>query len=319
MAALIIELPGRNANRYHKIDKPVVRVGRALDNDIILSDPSVSPYHFVIRENRSGDYELHSLADENGIRIDRHQARESIVLTRLPLEFDAGRTHIRILDRSQPVAPTRLLSCRNGSNCLFGHWGWALFLFSGLMLLSAVDNYLSTPRLIDWDSYGRDQLIIVIVALGLTVGLLTINRITSHRWDYPSSLSFVSLILITALLLDLLVTFTDYFFTSAMPGFVISLAWTAVLVPTLLIWFLIRLQHGSYAASILFAVILLSPAAYIQIKSLVSHYGLFEAFSKHAHYSDSLYPWDKRIQRTISIEEFADATLRSVGPGHSDK
>ena len=129
MAALIIEIPGRGANQYHRIDKPVVRVGRALDNDVILSDPSVSPYHFLIRRNDTGTFELHSLADENGIRLGRRQVHDPIRLTELPLEFDAGRTRIRILSSSQPVAPTRLMSCRNGSSCLFGHWVWALLLF----------------------------------------------------------------------------------------------------------------------------------------------------------------------------------------------
>ena len=129
MATLIIEFPGRNGHEYHKIYRSVVRVGRALDNDIILSDPTVSPYHFVIRRNESGEYELHSLADENGIRIDRRRVSERIKITELPLDFEAGRTRIRLLDRSQPVAPTRLISCRNGGACLFGHWGWALFLY----------------------------------------------------------------------------------------------------------------------------------------------------------------------------------------------
>ena len=319
MAALIIEFPGRHGSQYRQINKSVVRVGRALDNDIILSDPSVSPYHFVVRRSEGGEYELCSLADENGIRIGRRRVLDRIKLTRLPLEFDAGRTRIRILDRSQAVAPTRLISCRNGSTCLFGHWSWALVLFTALMLLSAVDNYLSTPRLISWDSYGRDQLIIMFVALGLSVGMLAVNRITSQRWDYPSSLSFVSLILITALLLDLIIPFVDYFFSSPMPGFVISLAWTVVLIPLFMGWFLVRLQHGSYAASILFIVILLSPAAYFQVKELVTHYGFFEVFSKKAFYSDSLQPWDKRIQSTISIEDFAGSAVRPVAPEQKEK
>jgi hypothetical protein len=314
MAALIIEIPGRGANQYHRIDKPVVRVGRALDNDVILSDPSVSPYHFLIRRNDTGTFELHSLADENGIRLGRRQVHDPISLTKLPLAFDAGRTHIRILSSSQPVAPTRLMSCRNGSSCLFGHWVWALLLFAVLMVLSAIDNYLSTPRLLNWDSYGRDQLTLMLAALGLSVGLLAVNRITSQRWDYPSALSFVSLILITALLLDQFIPLADYFFTSPLPGYIINLAWTTVLLPVSMGWFLIRLHHGSNAASILLIVILLSPAAYVQIKAIADHYDLFHVFSKTAYYSDALYPWDNRIKDTISVEAFAKNSLRLSAP-----
>lgn len=319
MAALIIEIPGRGGSQYHKIDKRTVRVGRALDNDVILSDPSVSPYHFLIRRTETGSFELRSLADENGIRVDRRQVDDPISLTNLPFEFDAGRTRIRLLSSSQPVAPTRLMSCRNGSSCLFGHWAWAIFLFLLLVLLSAADNYLSTPRQIDWDSYGRDQLILVLVALGLSVGLLAVNRITSQRWDYPSSLSFISLVLITALLLDQLIPFVDYFFTSPLPGFAISLAWTLVLLPVSMGWFLIRLHHGSNAASILLIVILLSPAAYVQIKAVVNHYDIFDTFSKTAYYSDTLYPWDQRMHDTISVNEFAQNSMRLFVPEPEEK
>ena len=107
----------------------------------------------------------------------------------------------------------------------------------------------------------------MMVALGLVVSLLIINRITSHRWDLPSSLSFVSLLLTTALVLDLMIPYADYFFTprrypassSDWPGVSYSFhgPWA---------WFLVRLHHGNTAASIVFVVVLLLPAAYYQLK-----------------------------------------------------
>lgn len=305
MAGLIIEIPGRHGSQYHRISEPVVRVGRALDNDIILSDPSVSPYHFVLRHGEAGRYQLHSLADENGIRIGRRQITEPVTLDRLPLEFDAGRTRVRILDSSQPVAPTRLISCLNGGACVFGHWGWALLLFAVLVLLSGIDNYLSTPKVISWESFGSDQLTIVLAALGLSLGLLLVNRMSSQRWDYPSSLSFVSLVLILAFLLDQFIPLADYFFTSAVPGYLISIAWAVLLLPFALGWFLIRLNHGSSGISMVLVIVLLTPTAYLQIKEFAAHYDLFDDFSSKAYYSDALYPWDNRLQNTIAIEEFS--------------
>jgi pSer/pThr/pTyr-binding forkhead associated (FHA) protein len=43
--------------RQLRLGEPVVRIGRALDNDIILSDPSVSRYHAQLRW-REGRYHL---------------------------------------------------------------------------------------------------------------------------------------------------------------------------------------------------------------------------------------------------------------------
>ena len=48
MAALILEISTRGLHRYQQIDQEITTVGRALDNDIILSDPTVAPYHLKI-------------------------------------------------------------------------------------------------------------------------------------------------------------------------------------------------------------------------------------------------------------------------------
>lgn len=318
MATLIIEIQGRNGSQYHKIEKAAVRVGRALDNDIILSDPSVSAHHFVVRKTSAGLYELHSLADENGIRRGRQQISDPLLLTGLPIAFDAGRTHIRILDSSQAVAPARLITCRNGATCLFGHWGWALAAFAIMLLLSAADNYLSTHRILTWESFWRDQVVITVSALVLSLGLLVINRIASHRWDYPASLSFVSLMLIGAYLLDLLIPAVDYFFTSPLPGYAISIIWVLLILPYALGWFLISFHHGNTLTSVLFIILIVTPAAYTQVKAAATHYDLFDGFSKKAFYSSALYPWDKRLKPTISIDEFAEMSAQKASGDAAD-
>lgn len=319
MASLMVEIPGRYGIQYHRIDKPSIRLGRALDNDIILADPSVSPYHCIVRRNENGTYTLHSLADENGIQVGGRRVDEAITLDRLPLEFNAGHTRIRILDPAHMVAPTRMISCHGGSACVFGNWGWALLLFALLTLISAFDNYLSTPLTLTWKAFWRDQATIMMVALGLAVTLLMINRITSQRWDLPSSLSFVSLLLSTALVLDLTTPFADYFFTSPLPGFVVGLGWSLILLPWAMGWFLVRLNHGNTAASIVFVVILLLPSAYYQMKEIVSHYDLLDTFSKRSFYSDTLSPWDKRLQNTLSIDEFAATSMPLASPDSADR
>ncbi len=318
MAALILEISGRHGPQYHRVDKAIVRVGRALDNDVILTDPAISPYHFAIRRGQDGTYSLQSLADENGIRCNSKRITESLPLSQLPMAFEAGRTRARILDPSHPVAPTRMIGCHNGKLCLFGNRGWALALFVLLFVLSAFDNYLSTPQLLTWESFGEDQLIIILTALSLSLGLTIVNRVTSQRWDYAGSLSFVGLILIAAILLDQLNLFMDYYFTSQTPGLLINLVWHLLIMPMALAWFLIRLNHGSTGTSILSIIILLTPAAYIQTNETANYYGLFDTFDNKAHYSDALSPWDIRRQRTISIDSFVDSVTNTIAPKQMD-
>lgn len=308
MAVLIIEIPGRHTALYHKIDKPTVRVGRALDNDLILSDPTVSPYHFEIRRDESGSHTLYPVADENGIRIKRRQVRQPLVLNQLPLEFDAGRTRVRILDQATTVSPTRLISCGNGGACVFGHWGWALLLFAVMALLTSIDHYLSTPRILDWESYGSELTFTLFFVVAMSIGMLLMTRFVAQRWDYPSALSLVSLILIGALLLEWLLPAVDYFFTSTAPGIVIELAWVLLLLPLLLGWFLLRLHHGNTTASILVVALLLAPAAFVHVRDFVKQFNIPPGFSKTAYYSKSLHPWDRRLQPTISIDEYSRLT-----------
>lgn len=309
MAALIIEVAHRLNAQYHPVEGPVVRAGRALDNDIILPDPAVSPYHFAVRRGTDGEYRLYSLADENGIRIGGRRVSDPVRLDHLPLEFDAGRTRIRILDRSQPVAPTRLISCMNGGLCVFGHWGWAIALLMLALFASGVENYLATPQVLNWESFWRDQFVISTAILALSVGLLLVNRITSHRWDYPSSLSFVSLALIVGFLLDQSTHFADYFFTSPLPGYLAAVGWSLVLLPFALGWFLIRFNHGNTASSVALVIFILTPSAYLHTREALDHYRVPDTFNKKAFYSRSLHPWDKRLEATRPIDDFADRNL----------
>ena len=49
-----------------RLGEPVINIGRALDNDIVLSDPTVSRYHVQLRW-REGRYHLCPPASKNGL------------------------------------------------------------------------------------------------------------------------------------------------------------------------------------------------------------------------------------------------------------
>ena len=57
MEPLIIEIKTRGLHRYQAFDNSELTLGRALDNDIILSDPTVEPYHVKILRDEDGNIE----------------------------------------------------------------------------------------------------------------------------------------------------------------------------------------------------------------------------------------------------------------------
>ena len=74
MAELILEIFTRGLHRYQPVDTEVTRIGRALDNDIILSDPTVAPHHLKIIRYGEDSLELVNLAEVNPILDHKNQS-----------------------------------------------------------------------------------------------------------------------------------------------------------------------------------------------------------------------------------------------------
>ena len=83
MAALILEINTRGLHQFRQIENEVTTIGRALDNDIILSDPTIAPHHLKIIRYPEGSIELVNLSEVNPVRIGR-QRLDSMVTEQLP-------------------------------------------------------------------------------------------------------------------------------------------------------------------------------------------------------------------------------------------
>jgi hypothetical protein len=79
--------------RRVRLQSTITRLGRAPDNDVVLSDPSVSRYHAQIKAI-GGDYRLVDLGSHNGTRVgtvpvgeQALHSGETIYLGALPMRF----------------------------------------------------------------------------------------------------------------------------------------------------------------------------------------------------------------------------------------
>ena len=59
---------GTRAGEQINLDQPVLRIGRREENNLVLSDPSVSGAHCEIEKSATG-YTLRDLGSTNGTRI----------------------------------------------------------------------------------------------------------------------------------------------------------------------------------------------------------------------------------------------------------
>lgn len=70
MPRVCITVTGKNSQPYRfSLERKIVRLGRAADNDIIIDCPSVSSHHCEMRRV-GGGYTLQDLDSTNGIKVD---------------------------------------------------------------------------------------------------------------------------------------------------------------------------------------------------------------------------------------------------------
>lgn len=67
-AWLTIQLPQAGQQTY-RIEKPIIKIGRQLENDIIVEDKRVSRYHAQIQYQPDGQFVIVDLGSTNGITI----------------------------------------------------------------------------------------------------------------------------------------------------------------------------------------------------------------------------------------------------------
>jgi hypothetical protein len=68
--ARLVRRPVQGSLQTYIIDKPIVRIGRQLDNDVIVPDKNVGRYHAVI-EYQNGKFILNDLKSANGTVVNK--------------------------------------------------------------------------------------------------------------------------------------------------------------------------------------------------------------------------------------------------------
>jgi len=102
---IIIELISRSRRviERHHYAGPSVAIGRAYDNDLIISDPHLSPHHAVLNDLGEQGWWLEDLNSKNGIHSRKYQRIQTRARIESGDEIILGKTHLRIYDRKHEV------------------------------------------------------------------------------------------------------------------------------------------------------------------------------------------------------------------------
>jgi hypothetical protein len=312
--ALILEIHAEGLHRYHVIDKPHTRIGRAFDNDVILSEPTVAPYHLDIIRHDDGSIELHNLADVNPARFNGRAAK-SVVVDTLPIDIQLGRTVGRIILPDNSVADTKTFAGSGRLGHLFSHAAWGVLLITLCLIASAVafDTY-------SFYSYKWDELAkfvareTALYLAGLIFFLAILERLIVNRWETKPLIVVISLTYLIFQLINPLIGELNYIFTSYLPELILEVTRYAVLIPLIAILYLVHIDHQKLRKSIWLTMLLCSPLIILSAMEVAQFSGYLDNFSASANYHRGLSALNWQFDETISITSFIEQA-QSLSPG----
>lgn len=159
-------------------------IGRAIDNDLVLDDPHVAPYHARLELDGAGAPRLFALPSVNGVQVGRVRlaAGEQAGLPAGDEGFTLGATRLRLRLAGEALAPERPLARapRQARTLLLAAllWGWVL---AGFAIQLDPGS-----RLTDW----------LVPLLGVPVALAgwctlwgLASKLFQHRFDFRPHLA----------------------------------------------------------------------------------------------------------------------------------
>lgn len=146
--AVIVEVLNKQQKviERHKFLQQQVRLGRAFDNDVILFNKHVCPYHAKLQQDEEGHWWLEDLSSVNGSFVLDRKA----VVTKEPLRSGEicwlGEQALRLYDDAHPVAETLPFSVAAQRLQAMGHWAFILLFALILAADQVVDIWLTLPK-----------------------------------------------------------------------------------------------------------------------------------------------------------------------------
>ena len=313
MAALILEITTRGLHRYHPIAGQTTTIGRALDNDIILSDPTVAPHHLKILRHDDDSIEIVNLTEVNPTRIGRDRI-DRHATDQLPVPLEIGRIRARLMRRDHSVPATRPLAGLEGKH-VFGHPAWAVLLVLASLLAGALEFYFSAYTDYKWTDVTKYVLRETVLSIGaLVLALAVLERLLVNRWEIKHIVTAVCLVYLGHILLTELSDGLVYLVSASWPSTLFQFGWNLLLIPCAIALYLIHISHLKTSRSILLAVLIASPIAVPALLQSPEFRALLNDFSLVASYQNSLSPLNWHFAETVSIDSFVEQA-QELDPG----
>lgn len=223
MDTLIVQVDARHGKQGELVKSSAqgISVGRAFNNDLVLSDPYVDPqqlnFNFL-----DGQWMLVVAASTNPVLLNGKALNEGQIPVRDGDAILIGRTHLRVYSASHPIEKTRKL--------LFSGWlsqGATRPLFSIVAILlvcalSAFADFQQLSTVIKWREFASDSLVLTFIILCWAGLWSLIGRLLRHQNLFFSQLFFTAILVGTSIAISPLGGYVEYVFNNVTLGEIVS-------------------------------------------------------------------------------------------------
>lgn len=314
MEKLVLEVHTRSLNQYHKLERFPVRVGRALDNDIILSDAAISPHHLLLERDEAGQVFVQNLSQENGTKLNgKKLAKGSKAAINAPARLRLANRRTRLLKETMDVAQTQMSVCRGLFALLCHPIGVGILAMLAVFLMSFkgyMDSGLQQESLFSMGGVIPSVLFLALV----TVIAAGITRFATNRWEFLPALGFASLFIIIPHLLLILGHWSAYLLTENWPMDLTNLISKLVILPLLLFIYLKRVHYSHSWQALGMALVVSAPVLIYQVSSFIDDAEQEALYSGNIEFSRTLSSLDMRLANTKSQESFLQDVGQALQP-----
>lgn len=300
----IIDESGRR-HQYRKLCGEWLTVGRAWDNDLVLTDPAVNPHHAVIEMDDNNQLTITDLDSLNGTNIRRKQRISGTTKLLAGEEYLLGKTRVYIYTPDHPVAETVMVADMDNKVRLLDDMGLLIGAIIMVALLYAGEQWLNMFSGFKWQDVTNILLVIFGGALGLTLFWSVIGRVVRHETQFRKQLSLILIMILVQFVLSklfALLMFNTLSFTLGM----VMLILTEFILLTATFWFNLYLAtNQSTGQRTLIAVVL---AGAMIALSFYSDYAARSEFTEYPDYVKILAPPALHFGSGVSEDEFLAGT-----------
>jgi pSer/pThr/pTyr-binding forkhead associated (FHA) protein len=301
----IIDQSGRRLP-YRKLVGERITVGRAMDNDLILGDPTVNPHHLIIEQTAEGEIQVTDLNTLNGTRLAHQPAIKGSATLQAGAEYLLGKTRLFIYMPDHPVEATTPVT--EMDNTL--HYLESPLLLAAVMMLVTLfygmEQWLNMFSGFKWQQVANILLVVYGSAILLTLIWVVVGRVLRHEIQFRRHFTLILIFVIFQYFASKLFALVMFNTLSLTAGMVLLVLLEFVMLSTLL-WFNLTIatnqnamQRARTAAVIASLMIALS---------LYSEISTEDEFTEVPDYVRVLAPPALHFGGSVSEDEFVANTL----------